>query len=149
MKSRLSLAAAIVGFLSLVAVACQSSNTYPGIKTDQSVTTTASGLRYIDIVPGTGEQPSAGDRVVVHYTGFLMDSTKFDSSVDRGEPLTFVLGYGQVIKGWDEGVATMKTGGTRKLIIPAHLAYGDRGIGGVIPPNADLVFDVQLLRIEK
>ena len=111
--------------------------------------TTNSGLRYIDIINGTGQPAEIGDRVTVHYTGFLMDSTKFDSSVDRGEPLTFVLGYGQVIKGWDEGVSTMMIGGTRKLIIPSHLAYGDRGIGGVIPPNADLVFDVQLLRVEK
>jgi FKBP-type peptidyl-prolyl cis-trans isomerase len=149
MKTRWNAIIAIAGILQFLFVACQGSRTYPGIKTEESVTTTASGLRYIEIIPGAGEQPNAGDRVTVHYTGFLMDSTKFDSSVDRGEPLTFVLGYGQVIKGWDEGVSTMKIGGTRKLIIPAHLAYGDRGIGGVIPPNADLVFDVQLLRVER
>lgn len=109
---------------------------------------TASGLEYIDKKVGTGESPTNGQRVTVHYTGRLKDGTKFDSSVDRGQPFTFTIGVGQVIKGWDEGVATMKVGGQRQLIIPASLGYGDRGAGNVIPPNAELTFDVELLGIK-
>ncbi len=108
---------------------------------------TATGLTYYDTVPGTGEEARTGQIVQVHYSGYLMDSTKFDSSVDRGEPLTFPLGVGRVIKGWDEGVPGMKVGGKRKLVIPSHLAYGERGAGSMIPPNAQLVFDVELLAI--
>jgi peptidylprolyl isomerase len=114
---------------------------------DERVTSTASGLRYVDLVEGTGASPAAGDQVEVHYTGWLEDGTKFDSSVDRRQPFVFPLGLGRVIKGWDEGVATMRTGGRRRLIIPAHLGYGDRGAGRAIPPGATLVFEVELLRI--
>ena len=110
--------------------------------------TTASGLKYIDEKVGTGASPTAGKKVTVHYTGTLVDGKKFDSSVDRGQPFQFVIGVGQVIKGWDEGVLTMKVGGKRKLIIPAELGYGARGAGGVIPPNAELHFDVELLGVE-
>jgi FKBP-type peptidyl-prolyl cis-trans isomerase len=109
--------------------------------------TTASGLKYIDLVAGPGPSPVAGKRVKVHYTGTLENGKKFDSSVDRGQPFEFVIGMGQVIKGWDEGVMTMKTGGKRKLIIPPNLGYGARGAGGVIPPNATLLFDVELLEV--
>jgi FKBP-type peptidyl-prolyl cis-trans isomerase FkpA len=111
------------------------------------ITTTASGLRYEDVVLGQGAAAKAGDRVQVHYTGWLTDGTKFDSSLDRGSPFAFALGKGQVIKGWDEGVAGMQVGGKRKLTIPPGLAYGSRGAGGVIPPNAELVFEVELLKI--
>lgn len=114
---------------------------------DERISSTDSGLRYVDLIEGTGPSPSTGDTVKVHYTGWLEDGTKFDSSVDRGQPFVFPLGRGRVIQGWDEGVATMKVGGKRKLIIPAHLAYGDRGAGGVIPPGATLIFEVELLGI--
>lgn len=110
--------------------------------------TTDSGLKYEDIVAGTGESPKTGQQVTVHYTGTLEDGRKFDSSVDRGQPFTFTIGVGQVIKGWDEGVMSMKVGGKRKLVIPPNLGYGARGAGGVIPPNATLVFDVELLGIQ-
>ncbi len=109
---------------------------------------TASGLEYADVVVGQGAAPKSGQTVVVHYTGWLTDGKKFDSSRDRGEPFKFTLGQGQVIKGWDEGLATMKVGGRRTLLIPAELGYGARGAGGVIPPNATLKFDVELLGIE-
>jgi FKBP-type peptidyl-prolyl cis-trans isomerase FkpA len=110
--------------------------------------TTASGLQYQDLTVGTGAEAKAGDTVVVHYTGWLTDGTKFDSSVDRNQPFSFTLGAGRVIAGWDEGVAGMKIGGKRKLTIPAELGYGSRGAGGVIPPNATLIFDVELLEIK-
>lgn len=109
---------------------------------------TDSGLKYEVIEEGTGAAPSAGDTVVVHYTGTLEDGTKFDSSKDRGVPFEFIIGKGQVIKGWDEGLSTMKVGGKRKLIIPASLGYGSQGAGGVIPPNATLLFDVELLNVK-
>ncbi|PKB78210.1 MAG: peptidylprolyl isomerase [SAR202 cluster bacterium Io17-Chloro-G9] len=109
------------------------------------LTTTPSGLQYRDLVAGTGEEPTAGATVTVHYTGWLLDGSKFDSSVDRGTPFEFVIGRGQVIKGWDEGVATMKVGGKRELIIPPDLGYGDRGAGSVIPPGATLKFEVELI----
>ncbi len=113
----------------------------------EELVTTDSGLQYVDVVEGTGAMPQPGQRVTVHYTGTLEDGTKFDSSRDRGRPFTFQIGVGQVIKGWDEGVGTMRVGGQRKLVIPAELGYGSRGAGGVIPPNATLLFDVELLRI--
>jgi peptidylprolyl isomerase len=108
---------------------------------------TESGLEYQDLVAGTGPSPTTGQVAVVHYTGWLTDETKFDSSVDRGKPFEFPVGRGQVIKGWDEGVASMRVGGKRKLWIPSALAYGERGVGNVIPANADLVFEVELLEI--
>ena len=107
--------------------------------------TTASGLQYTDLAEGEGDAAEAGRPVSVHYTGWLTDGTKFDSSVDRDQPFQFNLGAGQVIAGWDEGVASMKVGGKRTLIIPPQLGYGARGAGGVIPPNATLKFDVELL----
>ena len=113
----------------------------------ENMETTPSGLQYHDVKVGTGASPSAGQTAVVHYTGWLLDGKKFDSSKDRGQPFTFALGRGQVIKGWDEGVATMKVGGTRILMIPPELGYGARGAGGVIPPNATLKFEVELLEI--
>jgi len=107
--------------------------------------TTDSGLRYVDLVVGTGRQAELGDAATVHYTGWLADGTKFDSSLDRNQPFSFRVGAGQVIKGWDEGVGTMRVGGRRKLIIPPDLAYGPQGIPGVIPPGATLTFEVELL----
>ena len=112
-------------------------------------TTTASGLIFDDIKIGDGAEAKAGQYVSVHYTGRLLDGTKFDSSKDRNDPFDFPLGRGQVIKGWDEGVQGMKIGGIRKLTIPPALGYGARGAGGVIPPNATLVFEVELLAILK
>ena len=107
--------------------------------------TTTSGLKYQVITPGTGAEAKPGQQVSVHYTGWLTNGTKFDSSVDRNEPFRFGLGAGQVIAGWDEGVSGMKIGEKRKLTIPAALGYGPRGAGGVIPPNATLIFEVELL----
>ena len=109
--------------------------------------TTESGLKYVDLVVGTGREAAAGDLATVHYTGWLTNGKKFDSSVDRREPFSFPLGGGKVIRGWDEGVVGMKVGGKRKLTIPPQLGYGARGAGGVIPPNATLVFDVELLEV--
>ena len=115
-------------------------------------TTTASGLQITDTLEGTGASPKTGQTCVMHYTGWLYKDgakgAKFDSSVDRGQPFEFTIGVGQVIKGWDEGVASMKVGGKRTLIIPANLGYGARGAGGVIPPNATLLFEVELLSIK-
>ena len=117
----------------------------------QTYTTTPSGLKYKDEVVGTGAEAKPGQTVTVHYTGWLdaggKPGKKFDSSVDRGQPFNFPLGAGQVIQGWDTGVAGMKVGGKRTLVIPPQLGYGARGAGGVIPPNATLIFDVELLGV--
>jgi peptidylprolyl isomerase len=118
----------------------------------QNVMTTPSGLKIIDTKPGSGASPKAGQTCVMHYTGWLYENgakgKKFDSSVDRGQPFEFKIGMHQVIAGWDEGVGTMKVGGKRTLIIPPNLAYGERGAGGVIPANATLLFDVELIAIK-
>jgi peptidylprolyl isomerase len=113
----------------------------------EEIVTTDSGLKYVELKEADGATPTTGQTVVVHYTGTLEDGTKFDSSRDRNSPFQFRIGVGQVIKGWDEGVGTMKVGSRRKLIIPPDLGYGARGAGGVIPPNATLIFDVELLKI--
>ena len=144
----------ILVFLATILVACGSSsdsNSSTNSDTDTEVNmaeetfTTASGLQIKTLVVGTGDKAEAGKTAVVHYTGWLLDGTKFDSSVDRGTPFEFSLGAGRVIKGWDEGVATMNIGGKVELIIPADLAYGASGAGGVIPPNATLKFEVEFL----
>ncbi len=125
----------------------ESSTTSDETMADETLTTTDSGLQYVDLTEGDGASPEKGQTVEVHYTGTLEDGTKFDSSRDRNRPFKFKIGVGQVIKGWDEGVASMKVGGRRKLVIPSDLAYGSRGAGGVIPPDATLVFDVELLGV--
>jgi FKBP-type peptidyl-prolyl cis-trans isomerase len=139
LRTALALALLVVLPLSLVA--------RPDEKKGEKVVTTTSGLKYVDQKVGTGDTAKKGDRVEVHYTGWLKDGKKFDSSVDRKEPFQFPLGAGRVIKGWDEGVAGMKVGGKRKLIIPYKLAYGEEGRPPVIPPKAELTFEVELLRI--
>lgn len=125
---------------------------HPTKKKVSAMITTATGLQYLDTQVGPGATPQRGQRCVVHYTGWLSDhgkkGKKFDSSVDRGEPLAVPIGVGRVIKGWDEGLMTMKVGGKRTLHIPAALGYGARGAGADIPPNADLIFDVELLGIQ-
>ena len=116
-----------------------------GKAAEEVVVTAASGLQYVDLVPGSGREAHAGETAIVHYTGKLTNGTQFDSSKDRNEPFSFRLGAGRVIKGWDEGVEGMKTGGIRKLVIPPQLGYGSRGAGSAIPPNATLIFEVELL----
>lgn len=121
-------------------------------KKESKMVKTDTGLQYEDVVVGTGASPATGQTCVMHYTGWLWvngaKTTKFDSSVDRGSPFEFPIGRGRVIKGWDEGVSTMKIGGKRTLLIPPQLGYGDRGAGNVIPPGATLVFDVELLGVK-
>jgi peptidylprolyl isomerase len=138
--------------LFLIGVACGGSDSSGANKSTSEVnmdtTTTPSGLQYKDLTVGTGEEAREGATAVVHYTGWLLDGTKFDSSVDKGVPFEFLIGRGRVIRGWDEGVATMSVGGKRELIIPPDLAYGDRGAGGVIPPGATLRFEVELLDLK-
>jgi len=113
--------------------------------TEETLVKTSSGLQYADLVVGQGREAHVGETATVHYTGTLLDGTKFDSSKDRNKPFSFRLGAGHVIKGWDEGVEGMKIGGTRKLVIPPQLGYGARGAGSAIPPNATLIFIVELL----
>ncbi|MGE3267228.1 MAG: FKBP-type peptidyl-prolyl cis-trans isomerase [Chloroflexota bacterium] len=131
----------------LVAACAQSQAPSGGGGDGGSEVTTASGLKYTDVKVGTGAEAKPGQQVVVHYTGTLTNGSKFDSSKDRNQPFVFPLGAGRVIKGWDEGVAGMKVGGVRKLTIPPALGYGAQGAGGVIPPNATLLFDVELLEV--
>jgi FKBP-type peptidyl-prolyl cis-trans isomerase len=148
MKSKSIALFALFALLAAVAVRAQSDNSSP-TKVEGKGKSTSSGLQYWDLKPGTGTTASAGKTVSVHYTGWLASNgKKFDSSVDRGQPFMFQLGAGQVIKGWDEGVSGMKVGGKRQLRIPPELGYGSRGAGGVIPPNATLIFDVELLAVK-
>ena len=141
-----ALAIALIGSVSTFV------STTASAQTAGKTMTTASGLEIIDSVTGTGASPKPGQTCVMHYTGWLYENgqkgKKFDSSVDRNEPFEFPIGKGRVIAGWDEGVATMKVGGKRTLIIPPQLGYGARGAGGVIPPNATLMFDVELLAVK-
>jgi peptidylprolyl isomerase len=136
--------------LTLFAAGC--AGTKDKSKTDESQTpqfkTTPSGLKYKILRKGVGPTPEAGDKVTVHYTGVLEDSTQFDSSLDRKKPFTFTIGEGKVIKGWDEGVMMMREGGKRMLVVPPDLGYGSRGVGK-IPPNSKLIFTVELLDIKK
>jgi FKBP-type peptidyl-prolyl cis-trans isomerase len=143
-KGRNMVLSAAFGLLVLAVLVAACSQTAPPGGGGQEVTT-PSGLKYVDEVVGSGAEAKAGQTAVVHYTGWLMDGKKFDSSKDRGQPFSFPLGGGRVIKGWDEGVAGMKVGGKRTLTIPANLGYGAAGAGGVIPPNATLRFEVELL----
>jgi peptidylprolyl isomerase len=145
----LLMSAALVAALALPALADEKKGQTKG---DAKMHKTASGLQYEDTRAGTGATPKTGQTCVMHYTGWLWENgakgKKFDSSVDRGEPFKFPIGQGRVIKGWDEGVATMKVGGKRTLLIPPQLGYGAAGAGGIIPPNATLLFEVELLGIE-
>ncbi|BCX12378.1 MAG: peptidyl-prolyl cis-trans isomerase [Thermosynechococcus sp.] len=134
--------------MAIASVPREASAETAGLMENSKVVTTPSGLQYEDIVVGSGAQPQVGDRVTVHYTGMLTDGRIFDSSRDRGQPFQFQIGVGQVIQGWDEGVGSMHVGGQRRLIIPPNLGYGARGVGGVIPPNATLIFDVELLGVQ-
>jgi|SRR4051812_5005200 FKBP-type peptidyl-prolyl cis-trans isomerase len=145
---RIAVAGALVVALMGTAGAGSAEEAGPTKVTGQP-TTTASGLKYYDLKKGTGALAESGDIVKVHYTGWLTNGTKFDSSVGKPEPFRFWLGKHQVIAGWDEGVAGMKVGGKRQLHVPAKLGYGAQGMGGAIPPNADLVFDVELLAVAK
>ena len=153
--SRMSLQATVLTLslaLSMMGVGSMTSDDSASAQSAAKPVTTASGLQMIDTKVGTGASPRANQTAVVHYTGWLYvngtKGKKFDSSVDRNEPFDFPIGQGRVIKGWDEGVATMKIGGKRTLIIPPALGYGARGAGGVIPPNATLMFDVELLGVK-
>lgn len=137
----------ILGLL-ILAFGCGKGGKKPGEAGIGDTVKTASGLKYVDLKLGTGTSPQNGQTVIVHYTGWLTNGRKFDSSKDRNDPFRFPIGQGRVIKGWDEGVATMKVGGTRTLIIPPQLGYGDRGAGSVIPPGATLIFEVELLGLE-
>lgn len=149
---RASAAAAIALSVALGSLSIDSSHSTAMAQAKGKSMTTASGLQIEDTVVGTGATPAKGQTCVMHYTGWLYENgvkgKKFDSSVDRNEPFEFPIGMSRVIKGWDEGVSTMKVGGKRTLIIPAELGYGARGAGGVIPPNATLVFDVELLGVK-
>jgi FKBP-type peptidyl-prolyl cis-trans isomerase len=139
----------LMGCFFLSALAANQTSDKDKDKPEKKVVTTKSGLKYEDSKVGTGDEAKAGDTVEVHYTGWLKNGKKFDSSLDRKEPFSFKLGAGQVIKGWDEGVAGMKVGGKRKLTIPPELGYGSRGAGDAIPPNSELIFEVELLKVKK
>lgn len=151
-----SLIAALAAVLAVAPVAADDVKPTPAPdaakKGESKMRATPSGLQYEDIKEGTGASPKTGQTCVMDYTGWLWENgakgKKFDSSVDRGTPFEFPLGQGRVIKGWDEGVATMKVGGKRLLLIPAQLGYGSRGAGGVIPPNATLLFEVELIAVK-
>jgi peptidylprolyl isomerase len=135
--------------LILAGVGFMIADTQGGDKKKEEVITTKSGLKYVEVKVGDGKTAKAGNTVEVHYTGTLTNGKKFDSSRDRGKPFSFNLGAGMVIKGWDEGVAGMKEGGKRKLMIPANLAYGNRDVGnGLIPANSELYFDVELIKVK-
>jgi peptidylprolyl isomerase len=151
MSVRKSLIVAVVltAMCSVSAMAAPEQASVKGNTATVKAVVTASGLKYTDVKVGSGASPVKGKQVKVHYTGTLENGKKFDSSVDRNEPFSFVIGVGQVIPGWDEGVMSMKVGGKRKLVIPSKLGYGAAGAGGVIPPNATLLFDVELLDVAK
>jgi FKBP-type peptidyl-prolyl cis-trans isomerase FkpA len=137
-----------VGVVVVVALAFVIINRVAKANQYKGMTTTSSGLKYQDLTVGTGREVKDGDTIAVEYTGWLEDGTVFDTSVNRGQPFTFTVGQGAVIKGWDEGVVGMKLGGKRKLVIPPDLAYGSQGYGTVIPPNATLIFEISLLAIK-
>jgi peptidylprolyl isomerase len=145
---RLSLGLALAAALLVGACAPATGSSSAAAAKGGAMQSTPSGLQYEDLTVGNGPTPQAGQTAMVHYTGWLDNGTKFDSSVDRGRPFEFPVGQGQVIKGWDEGVATMHVGGKRKLVIPPELGYRARGAGGVIPPNARLTFEVELLGVK-
>ena len=144
----LGTAVVIAVIAALVYFANQGRQTTDEVELGANAVTTDSGLRYEDLVVGEGAAAQSGNTVTVHYTGWLVDGTKFDSSVDAGQPFEFQLGAGRVIAGWDEGVAGMQVGGKRKLVIPSELGYGAEGASGVIPANAVLIFEVELLAIK-
>ncbi len=150
MKRTASILVAALAAIALVAL--PASGDEKEKKGESKMQKTASGLQYEDVKVGTGAQPKTGQTCVMHYTGWLWENgakgAKFDSSLDHGQPFEFAIGRGMVIKGWDEGVATMKVGGKRNLLIPPSLAYGARGVGKVIPPNSTLLFEVELLGIK-
>jgi peptidylprolyl isomerase len=148
-RRSLVVAAVLAAMCSVSAMAGQEQAGAKGKTASAKTVTTASGLKYTDVKVGSGASPVKGKQVKVHYTGTLENGKKFDSSVDRNDPFTFVIGVGQVIPGWDEGVMGMKVGGKRKLIIPSKLGYGAAGAGSAIPPNATLLFDVELLDVAK